>query len=834
MRLLVPSPSVGSEYSSDLVSIASSLSLNAAGDGVSRQHLPSASPADAAKSEASSCRSASNPVQSEKAGLPTTKGKKNKNRPVKFKEDEMLPSRPGVGTTGTPIMVEVNCWDYVVADVLVSMYDITPKKLLSADGKKIEIKEEITGKFVKAIAERKCEEVFHDGGRILYSLGSLDGREGELLTFSERISDPLGNDDLTIEYTAKKVGSVSARLITDYLANRRSKTSELPQPAINMLDNLIKWVNRARYPYFAKSAIFYTEAVDRNPENLFDIYRGFSLSFRPQWKCRLNIDMVHRAFFSSGNLADVIYAKYFDRMYDPSNWEHIKEEILSLRVEASHYKNGDKSYKKRFVVYGLSKNSAEREIIPDLNKSIAQYFRERYGIDLQYPELPCVKTKKDREEYIPMELLEVLPFQNAREDPGVIAAAIIRCAAVRPTARFTTLREFIRDMDRRSRFISEFGLGFTNPDPIMVEARVLPRPSVRFSSGMPESVKGSWNQRAFHLPVSGPLNCAIVVMVRSRANQINKFKQQLQITAKRFGVELQMEEKSRRASIGDLPQQFKDFQKKKVNLAIFILNENAEYPHIKRQGDLYNFMFTQCIKRETIGKPNVLKNLMLKINGKMGGINWSVNGLSGRWKDKLVMVVGADVTHPGPTGSGRGFTKSVAAVVASISSDLMRYVAIVRQQDQMKEGKTTREEIDGMEGIFSDLLKTFGRRNNSLPDKVIVYRDGVSEGQFESVLRIELSAMQRACSNLRPDYEPGITFIVVQKRHHIRFNPLERGAKNVPPGTVVDSVITHHREFDFYLCSHEGIQGTSKPAHYHVLYDDNGWSADDLQQFTYG
>jgi len=47
---------------------------------------------------------------------------------------------------------------------------------------------------------------------------------------------------------------------------------------------------------------------------------------------------------------------------------------------------------------------------------------------------------------------------------------------------------------------------------------------------------------------------------------------------------------------------------------------------------------------------------------------------------------------------------------------------------------------------------------------------------------------------------------------------------NVPSGVVVDTIITHPREFDFYLYSHGGNLGTSRPSHYHLLWDENNFS----------
>ena len=38
---------------------------------------------------------------------------------------------------------------------------------------------------------------------------------------------------------------------------------------------------------------------------------------------------------------------------------------------------------------------------------------------------------------------------------------------------------------------------------------------------------------------------------------------------------------------------------------------------------------------------------------------------------------------------------------------------------------------------------------------------------------------------------------------------------------------------DFYLLSHEGIQGTSRPCHYQVLWDDSDFTADELEVLSF-
>lgn len=146
---------------------------------------------------------------------------------------------------------------------------------------------------------------------------------------------------------------------------------------------------------------------------------------------------------------------------------------------------------------------------------------------------------------------------------------------------------------------------------------------------------------------------------------------------------------------------------------------------------------------------------------------------------------------------------------------------------------------------FIDYRKNFEKKQtNQAPKRIIFYRDGVSEGQFKQVLEKELPLIQgrsgmpfvdvyyllirvssAACKEL--GITPTITIIIVGKRHHVRFFPVGNVADrsgNCPAGTVVDREVVHPTEFDFYLQSHGGLLGTSRPAHYSVLYDENKFS----------
>ncbi|KAK3376269.1 ribonuclease H-like domain-containing protein [Lasiosphaeria ovina] len=241
-------------------------------------------------------------------------------------------------------------------------------------------------------------------------------------------------------------------------------------------------------------------------------------------------------------------------------------------------------------------------------------------------------------------------------------------------------------------------------------------------------------------------------------------------------------------------------------------------------------VYTVCMVRgkvprteDTNRMAQFLDNIMLKVNLKLGGSNHSV-GFTG---DQIVkqgntMIVGLDVTHP-PPGSAET-APSVAGMVASIDKNLGQWPATFSLQ-RNREEEVTAESFRLL--IGPHLVRWRGPKNGGkYPENIIVYRDGVSEGQYNHVLK-EFHFLKIACEN---EYKkigaksPRITIVVVGKRHHTRFFPVNQASGdkngNPMPGTLVDRGVTSQFIWEFYLQAHKALKGTARPAHYVVVVDE--------------
>lgn len=80
--------------------------------------------------------------------------------------------------------------------------------------------------------------------------------------------------------------------------------------------------------------------------------------------------------------------------------------------------------------------------------------------------------------------------------------------------------------------------------------------------------------------------------------------------------------------------------------------------------------------------------------------------------------------------------------------------------------------------------------NHNLPDKIVVYRDGVSEGQLSMVEQFEIPQLIK-CFNNFPNYAPKLVFIVVQKRIATTlYSCVANNFGTPPPGTILDHTLT--------------------------------------------
>ncbi|BAT99070.1 hypothetical protein LR48_Vigan06g121800 [Vigna angularis] len=670
----------------------------------------------------------------------------------------------------------------------------------------------------------------------------------------------------------KLVSKINGKELNNYLNKEGDDWIPLPQDYLHALDVVLRESPTEKCIPVGRS--FYSSSMGRSK----DIgggavgLRGFFQSLRPtQQGLALNVDFSVTAFHESIGVISYLQ-KRLEFLRDLSQRKtaqltaeerkEVEKALKNIRVFVCH-----RETVQRYRVCGLTEEATENLWFSDRdgkNLRLLDYFKDHYNYDIQFRKLPCLQVSRSKPCYLPMELCVICEGQKflgkLTDDQ---TARILKMGCQRPGERKTIIEGVMRGNvgptsgDQEKEFKLQVSREMTE-----LTGRILFPPKLKLGDGghvrnlTPSRHDRQWNLLDGHVSEGTTIERWALISFGGTPEQksnVPRFINQLSQRCEQLGIFLnkntvispQFESSQILNNVTLLESKLKRIQRTASNnlqLLICIMERKHKgYADLKRIAETSVGVVSQCCLYPNLSKlsSQFLANLALKINAKVGGCTVALyNSLPSQLPrlfhiDEPVIFMGADVTHPHPLDD---FSPSVAAVVGSMNwPTANKYISRIRSQ-------THRQEIiQDLGAMVGELLDDFYQEVEKLPSRIIFFRDGVSETQFYKVLEDELQSIRCACTRF-PGYKTSITFAVVQKRHHTRLFPLETDQsstqnhflyENIPPGTVVDSVITHPNEFDFYLCSHWGVKGTSRPTHYHVLWDENQFTSDELQKLVY-
>ncbi|GAA5989351.1 hypothetical protein JCM11641_002771 [Rhodosporidiobolus odoratus] len=586
-----------------------------------------------------------------------------------------------------------------------------------------------------------------------------------------------------------------------------------------------------------------------------EMWRGYFTSLRPGLGgAFLNLDITAQPFFKPGNLPEVLLEliqldvkrvtlQDLGRIPGPAGIK-LSRMLKGLRVTRT-VRDQDGRFPKR-KVKELVKTSAVRSIFQlgdGTTTNVADYFRSQLGTVLRHPEWPCVRISR----------VGLWPIEVCMIDPGQKYGKKLNAAQIQEMLKFTTIKpqqrlamvqRAIQNIQPSNAEAFEQWSLRVNTTPIELTARQLTPPAITYGNNRVVNPQdGQWNLKGqrFNAPASFD-RWAVFVFASSSffplpavQQSLTGLVQQLQALGVRVGTAKPL---IFYQPHGLSPDRVDVFIRQSVRgggagsqgppeLIVCYLDAKPSpyYAAIKRFSDLKNGpgVPSQCmnIQKARGQGSQYYANISLKINAKLGGVN-SVASL-GPAIDKPTIIFGADVSHPAP-GS---LAPSIVGVVASIDKTMTRYTSRIAVQSNRV------EVIQDLASLVHDLLGQFKEVVKVKPERIIFFRDGVSEGQFPHVLDREVNAIRLACQKIDTSFKPKITYIVAGKRHKISLFPASPQASdrngNVKAGTVVDTGVVSPFNFDFYLQSHGSLLGTSRSSHYTILVDDSMFSADALQ-----
>jgi len=656
-------------------------------------------------------------------------------------------------------------------------------------------------------------------GTILYSINLLCNQD-EGLTFTSTMR----TDNSTVTVKVYLVGEVDPTSLT-YLQFLNIVVGGL------MHKLKLKKIGRDFYD---------TEAVVRDPKLMkykLELYPGYVTNFRQhEHQILLGVEIAHKIC-----RVDTVYDQMEKLKTTSRGVGNIKDRIeKELIGQVIITKYNQKTYRIEEVRMDMSPSS-EFEDTKGNKVKFYEYYDRRWGIKIEDLKQPLiVSTPKEKEvdgkKRPPIQLVPELCYMTGISDEQrndfhfmKILGEYTRVGPQKKTQSLEKFAERVNTTEQIKEDLEKWNLKFSNKLTELT-GRVLDPEQIigSKSSTSYQSSNADWGRALSKWTCQSvvPLKKWVVIVPNNIKANLDNFLDSLMKVFPGIGMTVSRPkiETISGSKMGDYVFAMDTWSEKRPELLMVCVPNNKSV-------DLYSAIKTKCCVKSPIpsqvitgtimgkekGLMSVATKVALQMNCKLGGELWAV-----KIPLKNAMVVGFDVYHDTLQKN-----KSVGALVASLNQTFTKY----HSETEFHETGGIREMSGTICGMMSRALSAYQKANDSLPSVVILYRDGVGDGQIPIVLETEVKALKLALAQF--DEKIALTFIIVSKRINTKFFTARKPEQNPNSGTVIDDVVTLPERYDFFLVSQSVREGTVNPTSYNVICDTYGLKPDHVQRLTY-
>jgi len=565
------------------------------------------------------------------------------------------------------------------------------------------------------------------------------------------------------------------------------------------------------------------------PNHQISIWPGYTTSVSSfEAGCLVNIDIAHRC------LRMINVYQQMEHILSNGTRETVESELLNTIVVTTY---NNRHYRIDAIMWDMTPESTF-ETTEGTSIQFKDYYAQYWRKQIRAIDQPLLKCERRNPIYLIPELCIQTGLSDEMRSNFVLMRDMSNITKKTPAQRLEESQNLITDIQsnpQASREMAEWNVTL-NPEPISLEGKVLDSGSI--SMGNDQNFRIS-EQGMFDRDLQNPLydqpflDTWGVIYCKKNQNLCNSFTKNLQEVSKSFKL------KCKPPVMFTLDtERWEDWDSKlrsilspKVKILICVLTgyrgKSKLYDSLKML-TLSNLPVpTQVVLTGTLKKENSLKSvaskILIQIVAKTEGSPWIMRSLP--LTDMPTMVVGMDIYHKVGSASVLGF-------VASTDRKFSKYASFPVVN-------ATGEEIcSKLSELVYEAMVEFNKDNGAFPSRIVVFRDGVGEGQRSTVLASEVPQFTAAFEKLTREghisEHPKLCFAIVSKRINARFYS-RKGNQivNPPLGTCVDKEVVSTEYNEFFLCPARATQGVMTPTNFVLVYNNTGCSYEDIQLLAY-